>query len=374
MWVEEEVNSKGKNIFRFREEYEDPLTGKTKKVSVVYAKNNRRIRRKALLELQEIINERQRTSAADMSFGALADEWLIDYKETVKSGTYKGMASRAKQLGDLRDILLPKLSPAHINRFLRNLKNKGLAKGSVSSYYTMFRMIIDFGLTYGDLKDKNIYEEIKMPNFPTEEPKEDWKFLEQDELDKLIKQLRELGYEEIARMCLLQTYTGTRNSELTVINFEKNIDWENKSILIDRTYVQSTKDYNSPKTGKSRTIYFNPETEKLLKEQIRYTQVKTMSRGLAKDPILFKNTKGAPLTSNNMWYIFNKVNIPYKPISTHIFRHTFIARAIEQNMPIHLIAKHVGDTVETIDKHYRHFTKTMDEQLKVELQDMSFGN
>lgn len=374
MWVEEEVNSKGKNIFRFREEYEDPLTGKTKKVSVVYAKNNRRIRKKALLELNDIIKEKQRTSAADMTFGELVDEWLTDYKDTVKIGTYNGMVSRTKQLGDLKDIVLKKLDPAHINRFLRHLKNKGLTKGSVSAYRTMFRMIIEFGLTYGDLKDKNIYEEIKMPNFPTEEPKEDWKFLEQDELDNLIKQLRELGYGEIARMCLLQTYTGTRNSELTAINFEKNIDWENKSILIDRTYVQSAKDYNSPKTGKSRTIYFNPETEKLLKEQIRYTQVKTMSRGLAKEPILFKNTKGTPLTSNNVWYVFNKVTIPGKQISTHIFRHTFIARAIEQNMPIHLIAKHVGDTVETIDKHYRHFTKTMDEQLKVELQDMSFGN
>ena len=374
MWVEEEVNSKGKKIFRFREEYEDSLTGKTKKVSVVYARNNRRIRKKALLELNDIIKEKQRTSAADMTFGELVDDWLIDYKDTVKIGTYYIVENKTKQIGKLNDILLPQLTAAHINRYLRNLKQKGLSRSTINGYASMFRQVIGFGLDYGELTDRELLSDIKTPTVSKTKNVKDWKYLEQNELDSLVTQLRALGYEETARMALLQTYTGTRHSELTAINYETNIDWTDKTILIDRTYVPSAKEFNLPKNSKARTIHFNDETEELLKEQIQYTKLKTFSNGLSKDPILFRNSRGRPIVTNSLAYIFDKVDIPGKQISTHIFRHTFIARAIEQNVPIHLIAKHVGDTIQTVDDHYRHFTEKMEEQLKDELQNMSFGN
>lgn len=374
MWVEEEKNAKGKKIFRFREEYEDPLTGKTKKVSVVYAKNNRRIEKQALLELNELIKEKQRNRATDMTLGELIDDWLPDYKDTVKIGTYYGAKNRTKQIGELSDVLLPELTAAHINRYLRGLKQRDLAKNTINAYASMFRKVIGFGLDYGEISDRELLNGIKTPALADNKNEKDWKYLEQNELDSLVKQLRKLGYDEIARMCLLQTYTGARHGELTSIDFDNNINWSDKTILIDRTYVPTAKEFNLPKNGKTRTIHFNKEAEALLKEQIQYTKLKTLSNGLSKDPILFKNSQGRPMITNNLTYIFDKVDIPGKSISSHIFRHTFIARAIEQNMPIHLIANHVGDTIQTVDDHYRHFTEKMGEQLKNELDNMSFGN
>src|SRR5690625_3961523 len=137
MWVEEEVNSKGKKIFRFREEYTDELTGKVKKVSVTYPRNNQRIRQKALLELNEKIEERQSKSAVNKTFGELIEDWLIDYKNTVKVGSFNIAKSKVNQLGDLKEILLSELTAAHINRYLRKQKQEGLAKSTVNAYRSM---------------------------------------------------------------------------------------------------------------------------------------------------------------------------------------------------------------------------------------------
>lgn len=69
----------------------------------------------------------------------------------------------------------------------------------------------------------------------------------------------------------------------------------------------------------------------------------------------------------NLKYI--STNIEGKKISTHIFRHTFITRMVENKVDKELIAKHVGhSSTKMIDEVYGHFTSKMDSELKSVIQ------
>lgn len=374
MWVEEEKNKDGKKIYRFREYYYDNLSGKRHSVSVTYARNTKKIQEQALLELNELIAEKQRDEAADMTFGELAEQWLMDYKENVKTNTYLDRKSNIKNMPvRLKNTLLKHLSYSIINKYLRSLKRKGYAKNTIKNYFSTIRNIIAYGLEYGDILDFEMYERIKRPdqkNAPYA-----FNFLEQTELDSVVKQLRDNGFDEYARFCLLQAYTGTRFGELTGIDYKKNIDFNKKTIFIERSYNSKSDDFDVPKTNQTRTISINDQTIALLKEQIQFTQVKTLAHKLSKTPYLFKYGTGRPLDYGNMNYALRTyVDIEEKNISTHIFRHTFIARAMEQNLPLHLIAKHVGNSTRTIETHYNHFTETMQKQLADEMMKFDFGS
>lgn len=60
-----------------------------------------------------------------------------------------------------------------------------------------------------------------------------------------------------------------------------------------------------------------------------------------------------------------------KPLSNHIFRHTFITRMVEAQVPLKIIAEHVGHSdTSMIEKVYSHFTKEMDRQMKKAIQNV----
>lgn len=59
-----------------------------------------------------------------------------------------------------------------------------------------------------------------------------------------------------------------------------------------------------------------------------------------------------------------KVTIEGKKITTHIFRHTFITRMVENGVDLKLIAEHVGhSSTKMIEDVYLHFTELMNQRL-----------
>lgn len=69
--------------------------------------------------------------------------------------------------------------------------------------------------------------------------------------------------------------------------------------------------------------------------------------------------------------LLSKVEVE-KSVTTHIFRHTFITRMVENNIPSKLIAEHVGhSTTEMIDRIYSYFIDKMDNDLKQAINTVS---
>lgn len=370
MWKEMLPNGKVK----FREYYIDPLTNKRRTVSLTYNRYTRRNEQDALLRLQERIEERLKETAANITLSELIDKWLVEYKTQVKTNSYLSRQSAATRIKEAcGDVTLEKLGHALLNNFLLDLKHEGLSKGTVTSYYSTIRGTLEFGLLLGDIKDRTIIDNLAMPMYKNTIESNGPAYLEQDELKQVLTQLEDAGYDEIARTCLIQAQTGMRHGELTALDYEEHIDFESSSIFIERTWVHASKEFETPKNNKVRTIHFNNDTAKLIKEQIQYSKLKTMFYGLSKETYLFKDNIGNPRSLNTVNDVLREyVDIPGKAVTTHIFRHTFITRAIEQGIPINLIAEHVGNTTKTIDKYYRHFSDKMRKSLEKEIDNLRF--
>lgn len=372
MWIEELDNGK----FKYVERYTDPLTGKQKKVSITHTKKNNRVEKEMFLMLQSKIDTKLKKSSKDINFRTLTEKWLTVYEKQVRSSTFNSRVSYMLVINrDIGDILLDKLKVAHINTAILNLLNAGYSYDTVRGMVGSIRNIIRFGLKYGQLSDRELLNGIEIPKINVTE-KDEFKYLERNELKKVVDQLEEKGYGELARMCLIQTYTGMRYGEMIGLDYTKHINFKEKSILIERTWYHRKKIFQPTKDGKPRTIYFNDETAILLKEQIQYTKLKVMQHSLNKTQRhLFVNYHSEPFTNSYTNELLGKyVDIPNKHVTTHIFRHTFITLMIEQGTELALIAKHVGHAdTNMIQKVYAHFTEKMDTDLQNAINDFSIS-
>lgn len=380
MWTEPQKNG----TIRFREEYKDPITGKTRKVGVTKTRNTNQTRKAAQSELDKIIEdkinkiltEHQNNNNTDIALTELIDKWLADYKTIRKEGTYYQRKNQANRLPErLLNTMLQDLTFSQFNNYLFDLKRKGYSKSTVDAYFSLFKMVIAFGLRLGDITDRGLLDYVVMPEFTKEIDSPDLLFLEPTELQGVIQQLKDNGYDEIARLCSIQVQTGLRYGELVALDYEKHVNMARQTILVERTYVSHSNSFNAPKNGSVREISFNNATRKLLREQIQFSRFKTMQLGLNKEPLLFKSQTGNPIPNQTANYPLKRyVEIPNKEVRTHIFRHTFIARMTEQRTPVELIAEHVGHkSTNIIRQFYNHFTQSMNEQLTDEVNRVDFG-
>jgi len=372
MWIEELPNGK----YKYAERYTDVITGKQRKVSLTHTKRNNRVEKEMFIKLQEKIEKKNAKTNADIDFQTLTDKWLKVFEKQVKPSTFNNNQSYMNVINrDIGAIRLDHLKVSHINSAILKLFDKGYGYDTVKGMTSGIKNIVWFGLKYGYLKDRELLHGIHLPKI-NRRKKDEFKYLERDELKRMTEQLLEAGYEEIARMALIQTYTGMRHGELIALDYDKHIDFKEKTITIERTWYHRKKVFQTPKSGKTRTIHFNKETEQLLREQIQFSKLKTLQRGLDKNKrLLFINYHNDPFTNNYTNELLNRyVDIPGKRVTTHIFRHTFITLMIEQGVELSLIAKHVGHSnTDMIQKVYAHFTNKMDDDLKSAVDNFSIN-
>lgn len=372
MWIEELPNGK----YKYVERYTDTLTGKKRKVSLTHTKKNNRVEKEMFIKLQEKIDKKNETSNVDIDFQMLTNKWLKVFEKQVKTSTFNNNLSYMKVINrEIGNIRLSYLKVAHINSVILTLFDKNYGYDTVKGMTSSIKNIVRFGLKYGYISDRELLNGIHLPKL-NKRNKDEFKYLERDEIKLMVKQLTEAGYAEVARMALIQIYTGVRHGELIALDYDKHINFKEKTITIERTWYHRKKIFQTPKSGKTRIIHFNKDTEELLKEQIKYSKIKTLQHGLNKNKrLLFINYHNDPFTNSYTNELLNRyVNIPGKHVTTHIFRHTFITLMIEQQVELSLIAKHVGHSnTDMIQKVYAHFTKKMDEDLKSAVNNFSIN-
>lgn len=118
MWIEKTKNGK----FKFVERYEEPLTGKTKRVSITHTKNTKKIREEMLillnLKIEEQLNQRDKSA---ITLGQAVDKWAEIYKRSVKPSTYQTTTQYITAIkSELGDILVSQLTAPIINSFFED--------------------------------------------------------------------------------------------------------------------------------------------------------------------------------------------------------------------------------------------------------------
>lgn len=358
MWIEELPNGK----FKYVERYEDPLTGKTRKVSLTSTKKNNRVEKEMTKRLlKKIEQKKSRNVIEDITFNQLADEWLSLYQQRVKPSTY---VTTKNSLNPIRREFgaykLKKLAPAQFNQYLLNRYAEGTTAVTLNIYKSIINRLFKHAVLYGYLKDNPILNKLQLPASPKPKNK-DFKFLERDQLRNLIQHFEDNEQYEYARFTLLMANLGTRFGELASIRFE-DIDFEENKIDINHTFSRLTYEFQTPKTG-TRQIYFHDDMKPVLKAQIKHAKMKLLRQGYDKNnTLLFRSDGEKPLvieTYNRALKEFND------EISSHWLRHTYISLMVEQGVNTRIIAEQVGHADTTmIDRVYSHFTQTMKQQQK----------
>lgn len=366
MWMTERKDSKGKTVYRFRERYTDPYTEKQKIVSVTLTSKSSQAKKQAQMQLQDIINKRLAVKDTDgITFGQLMTDWWAFHETSIRNSSKRIYGNVLRVINDEldQDALLKNLDTKYYQDFINTLGRYAY------SYRKKFKVVLNMAYNYAmdmGIVEANPITRVKVPKpAVTKETyaKIETKYLEQEEMDRLLKQYYST-YQSVAmgRLAEFMYLTGLRVGEaisLTVNNYDR----EARTICVEGTldynngYQNATKEM--PKTMSSyRTIGLSNRAVEIMDELVLENQLKS------KNNFLFVGKTGKPIQvnsfNNSLKYTNEKLgeNKINKQISSHIFRHSHISLLTELGVPIKAIMDRVGHSdPKTTMTIYTHVTK-----------------
>ena len=211
-----------------------------------------------------------------------------------------------------------------------------------------FKPIINWAISEELIKEAPWINRIRL--YRTENIKKDisHKYMEKEELNKLISHIDDEQYRFIIQFLAL---SGLRIGELIPLTYD-DIDLNNRTINIDKTFNPTKKIILDPKTYTSaRTIYIQTELFKLLKEIIKFSKKRQICFGYLSN-LLFSRI-------NSDFLIYDKLNKNFKKYTSHALnyeftlhslRHTHASLMFENGMTLEAISQRLGHKGNNITK------------------------
>lgn len=369
MWSEKLPSGK----VRFVERYEDPLTGKQKKVSVTMDRDTASTRKQAQAALNDKISAQVDKLLApskkdDLRLSELVELYRISQKTSVKESTYKRNYHAENIFMEIlgESTIVSRLTAAYIkDRFLTHDKTPG----KFNEHMKRFKAILRWGYENEWISDIRYLDKIKPMNDREKKEKLQEKFLESNELKKLLSAMTVQKWRYLAELTAL---SGLRCGEAIALNMD-DVEFDRKIITVNKTYDVINKITTTPKTiSSNREIYMQPELEKLCKEIRRYTLTRKLKYGYQSNLFLCDvNGEHLEYPAYNKYLGETSIKILGRKITTHIMRHTHVSLMAEAGVPLEVITRRVGHESSDITKRiYLHITKRQKEKDQEQLKDV----
>ena len=235
MWSEKLPNGK----VRFVERYEDPMTGKTPKISITMDKDTASTRKLAQAALNDKIEAKLSSITAtikkgDLRLSELVELYRTDQKATVTQSTYQrnyfAMDSLMRILG--RDILVDKITAGYIREKLAAEDEK---PGTTNERITRLKALMRWGYQNDYIADIRWIDKIKKFKDEEKVQKLEEKYLESDELKILLKNMKVDKWRMLTEFSAL---SGMRAGEAIAL-LTSDIDFTNRYIRVSKTYDSS---------------------------------------------------------------------------------------------------------------------------------------
>jgi integrase len=260
-------------------------------------------------------------------------------KETTKV-LYAGLTRNHVIVSELGRLPMKNLRPTAVERFVTQLRAKGLSDSTVRQVYTVARAIADDAVRDG-LMARNPFATVRRPRVAAAEAR----FLEPHQVTRLLDAAHESRYRPLFEFLV---HTGLRRGEALALTWD-DIDLENRLIRVRGTLarVNGVLTVHEPKSAKSRRSIplSDPATDVLL---------------LVRDRTDAERERAAELWVNSRYVFVTEIGEPCDPrnalraltvaarradmdgVGLHTLRHSAASVMLSQGVPLNVVSQILG--------------------------------
>lgn len=205
------------------------------------------------------------------------------------------------------------LTKANITLYDEFLHQQGIAQPTIYNYHKRLKRYLHEAMKFG-LLDADPYVGLHFERGKFEKRK----YLTEEELEIIRScKINMPSIERVRDLFLFQCFTGLAYADFEKFDFEKDVEERNRKFIVADRRKKTNEDY--------KIVLLTPAIE-----------------------ILKKYDYKLPVISNQQYNIMLKVVAQYagidKNITTHMGRHTFAVFALNNGVPIEIVAKMLGHT------------------------------
>lgn len=189
------------------------------------------------------------------------DEWQGSHEKEINYNTQQCYLAPIKNIKEyFANKKIDEIYPLDVDRFIKKLyQDYKWAKQTLKLRLIVLNQVYDYAITCGYV-DNNPCSAIKVPAKATKQKRD---LPHSNETDIIIKSVN----EEFGLFPFLLLYTGCRRCEALALRYE-DIDWENKTITINKTVIfegnnPKIQDHTKSEAG-NRTVPLLPPLEKVI--------------------------------------------------------------------------------------------------------------
>lgn len=357
MWSQEREPGK----IRYFERYTDPLTAKSKTVSITLSgKDTTANRKKASAALSQAIDKKiapEKHSALSLQnlYNAYTDYQALTVKASTQERNKRTLKKLCTLLGN--DSIVDNLTVSYINQVLLSTQKES---STLNEYLARLRAMLRWGYD-AELIKSDIGNRLKrFKEIQTKRDKIADKYLEPEEIKSLLDYMQKssLNWYYLTKFLLL---SGLRIGEAIALEKSDITD----SIWVSKTYDVVNQIVTTPKTNTSnRDVYIQPELQCLLGQYTHWRKESDILAG-CRSPHLFYNQSGDYIS----YYAYEKYlketaeQVLQRKITAHTLRHTHASLLLAEGVSIDTISRRLGHENSKITRDiYLHVTQKLTER------------
>jgi integrase len=324
------------------------------------------------LEVQH--NEGTYIETKNILFKQYLTDWLSIKKISLSNHTFSLYERSIKNhiAPSLGNIILSKMKPQHIQKFILAMHEEGLADSTIKRTFNIVNVCLNDAVKLGDI--------VSNPASKIEKPKVLPKEMQIWSVDQIQHFLNCSKTHRLYCIFHLAIMTGLRKGEILGLRW-KDVDFEKQVLYVNQTLEHDGKTIKKGAKTKSsiRSVTISPSTKQVLLNHKRNQELEKelFDSGYNDLDLVICAENGQPYHPRNLTRTFlsltNKANLPH--IRFHDLRHTHAALMIAQNEPMKLIAERLGHSkISTTIDTYGHLLPNMQHDASNRLDQTIFGD
>jgi len=371
-------------MWYYRFDVTDPISGKRKQKEVGGFATKAEAE-DAALAIQGKLKSGTYIEEKDISFEAFSKQWVSMYEKSgkVKISTVDIRKAKLKTiLKYFKQIRIKEITKLAYQEMLNELFDKGYAWKTICSVHEtgglLFRYAVEMEVIAADITKGATVPKKQQTVEDLENGTEIPKFLEKEELARLLWIAEKFGNANDYPVFLTLAYTGLRGGELTALKW-RDIDFKEQTISVTKTFykvkeVVKTYVLLPPKTNESKRII---DVDELVIATLKKHQADQKVHTLGGEGYVFVNIdqlKGFHLTAHDLGRrlrILLKMAQLNTDLTPHSLRHTHTSLMAEAGVSIDQIMQRLGHKDDKVTRNiYLHITKTRKKEASQKFADL----